>query len=140
MKLLSAVLFGFLVIFTAVAPVGAENKTITGKVVGISDGDTITVLDGNNQQTRIRLAEIDAPESSQPYGKRSKQVLSDLIFGKEVYVEVQNIDRYGRSDPAPIKESSYSYGNAIHNWLYFIGGMKHVKENIFPGSDHFQAA
>src|SRR5918992_5172250 len=60
-----------------------------GKVVGISDGDTITVLVGGRQQLKVRLAEIDAPEKSQAYGQRSKQSLSDLVFGKQVKVEQQ---------------------------------------------------
>jgi endonuclease YncB( thermonuclease family) len=70
---------------------------ITGRVVGIADGDTLTVLDAARQQTRVRLAEIDAPESHQPYGSRAKQALSDLAFGKSVRVVVQDTDRYGRT-------------------------------------------
>ncbi len=70
---------------------------IVGRVVGIADGDTLTVLDAAQQQTRVRLAEIDAPESRQPYGSRAKKVLSDLVFGKSVRVVVQEIDRYGRT-------------------------------------------
>lgn len=67
------------------------------RVIGVSDGDTITVLNSSNQQIKIRLAEIDTPESSQPYGKRSKQQLSDLVFNKTVSVVTSEIDRYGRS-------------------------------------------
>jgi endonuclease YncB( thermonuclease family) len=69
---------------------------ITGKVVGIADGDTVTVYDGS-VQTRIRLAGIDAPESGQAFGQRSKQNLSGLIFGKTVTVTSDKIDRYGRT-------------------------------------------
>ena len=50
-----------------------QPQTITGKVVGVSDGDTITVLDGSNQQHKIRLDGIDAPESNQDFGSRAKQ-------------------------------------------------------------------
>ena len=72
----------------------AEN--LTGKVVSIADGDTITILT-DNKQTRIRLAEIDTPEKNQPYGKKAKKALSDFIFGKTVRIEVETIDRYGRT-------------------------------------------
>jgi endonuclease YncB( thermonuclease family) len=70
---------------------------LAGRVVGITDGDTLTLLYEGNQQVRIRLAEIDAPESRQPYGNRARQELSDLAFGKDVTVTVQDIDRYGRT-------------------------------------------
>lgn len=57
-----------------------------GKVVGVSDGDTFTLLTSDKRQLKIRLSEIDAPEIAQPYGSRSKQALSELIFSKEVLV------------------------------------------------------
>lgn len=65
-------------------------------VVGVSDGDTITVLDAINQQHKIRLAEIDAPERGQPWGDRSRKALSGLVFGKMVSVQQTDTDRYGR--------------------------------------------
>ena len=67
-----------------------------GRVVGVADGDTITVLTDGRESIRIRLAEIDAPEKSQAFGQRSKQSLSDMVFGKAVRVEQQDVDRYGR--------------------------------------------
>lgn len=71
-----------------------------GKVVGVSDGDTLTLLvpDGSSQrQIKVRLAEIDTPESNQPYGTSAKQQLSDLVFGRQARVVVQDTDRYGRT-------------------------------------------
>lgn len=74
---------------------------LNGRVVAIADGDTFTLLTEDKQQVKIRLAEIDAPESGQPYGNRSKQALSGLIFGEDVRVEVQTTDRYGRTVGRP---------------------------------------
>lgn len=67
-----------------------------GKVVGVADGDTFTLLTPDKEQIKVRLSEIDAPESAQPYGTRAKQALSDLIFGKDVLVVKEDKDRYGR--------------------------------------------
>jgi endonuclease YncB( thermonuclease family) len=83
------------VLFLLTVPALAEQ--ITGRVVGIADGDTLTVLDASRHQTKIRLAEIDAPEMHQPYGSRAKQALSNLAFGKDATVDVVNLDRYGRT-------------------------------------------
>ena len=73
-----------------------QATSIDGRVVGVADGDTITVLDGANRQHKIRLAGIDAPEKSQPFGHRSRESLSDLVFSKTVTVETDKVDRYGR--------------------------------------------
>jgi endonuclease YncB( thermonuclease family) len=71
--------------------------TIEGRVVGVADGDTVTVLDANKVQHKIRLAGIDAPEKKQPFGQRSKQSLSDLVFDKTVTVETNKRDKYKRN-------------------------------------------
>ena len=68
-----------------------------GKVIGISDGDTIKVLTGNNMLIKIRLAEIDTPEKKQPWGKKAKKALSNQIFQKVVTVKPIAKDRYGRT-------------------------------------------
>lgn len=74
----------------------AQAATITGKVVSVADGDTITVIDANLVQHRVRLAGIDAPERSQAFGQRAKENLSRLTFNKDVLVEWEKRDRYGR--------------------------------------------
>lgn len=66
-------------------------------VVAISDGDTIKVRCPDQPQTVIRLAEIDAPEKVQPFGQRSKRMLSDLCFHKQAEVRPSASDRYGRT-------------------------------------------
>jgi endonuclease YncB( thermonuclease family) len=68
-----------------------------GRVVGISDGDTISVLTTDKQLLRIRVAWIDAPEMGQAFGYRAKQAMSELVFGKEVELRPHTIDRYGRT-------------------------------------------
>jgi endonuclease YncB( thermonuclease family) len=94
MQSLPRLLLALLMLAMAQVAVAAE---ITGRVVGVADGATLTVLDAARKQTRVRLAEIDAPESHPPYGSRAKQALSDLAFGKSVRVVVQDTDRYGRT-------------------------------------------
>ena len=72
-------------------------EVLTGRIVGISDGDTVTLLDANKRQYKIRLTGIDAPEKKMSFGQRSKEHLSDLIFSKDVQVETEKLDRYGRT-------------------------------------------
>ena len=92
----TAILKFFALALTFLGCFSAWADTITGKVVAVTDGDTIRVLDGKQVQYKVRLAGIDAPESKQAYGARSKQNLSDLVFGKTVTVEFDKHDRYGR--------------------------------------------
>lgn len=101
-KLKIAVSIPFLALLLCSLSVMAD--TITGKVVSVADGDTVTVLDASNTQHRIRLAQIDAPETahgknkpSQPFGNDSKQSLAQLTFGKVVTATCDVTDRYGRS-------------------------------------------
>ena len=77
-------------------PFGVSADTLIGKVVKITDGDTLVVLDADNTQHKIRLSGIDAPESNQPFGKRSKEALSALVAGQRVEVDWHKLDRYGR--------------------------------------------
>lgn len=73
-----------------------HSQAIKGRVVAIADGDTLTVLDGQNQQHKIRLNGIDAPESGQDFGQASKRNLSELVFGKDVAVIWSKVDKYQR--------------------------------------------
>lgn len=65
--------------------------------MGVHDGDSITVLVPNNEQLKVRLEGIDAPELKQPFSQQSKQTLSDLVFGKPVVLQVTGQDRYKRT-------------------------------------------
>jgi len=74
----------------------AYAKTIEGLVVGVADGDTITVLDQQKNTYKIRLQGIDAPEKKQAFGEKSKQSLHDLVHRKQVSIEYDKEDKYGR--------------------------------------------
>jgi endonuclease YncB( thermonuclease family) len=73
------------------------SQTYTDKVVGIKDGDTVVVIDSLNNQTTLRLTEVDCPEKSQAFGTKAKQFTSDQIYLKQIKYFVIDIDRYGRS-------------------------------------------
>lgn len=74
----------------------ADAAELAGRVVRVADGDTVTVLDARNEQHKIRLSGIDAPELKQAFGRVSKRHLSDLVADKHVLVEWYKQDRYGR--------------------------------------------
>lgn len=89
---ITSIALGMMLVSNCIA--GTE---ITGKVVSVTDGDTLTVLDSEMKQHKIRLAKIDAPEKSQAFGKNSKQALSDLVFLKQVKCDHLSSDRYQRA-------------------------------------------
>lgn len=66
-------------------------------VVGVSDGDTLTVRCGEQEQDKVRLAHVDAPEKKQSFGQAAKKFASDLVFGKDVLIVGGTRDRYGRT-------------------------------------------
>jgi endonuclease YncB( thermonuclease family) len=83
-----------LLIFLTALPARADYPA---RVVGVSDGDTITVLTPEKMQVKVRLYGIDAPETGQDFGSRAKQAASELAFGKAVTVRPRDTDRYGRT-------------------------------------------
>ncbi len=83
-------------VFLVFLSLAAFADSLTGKVVKITDGDTLYVLDANYEQHKIRLAGIDAPERRQAYGLASRKHLASIVAGKQVTVEYQKRDRYGR--------------------------------------------
>lgn len=80
----------------ALAGLPACAYNVEGRVVGVSDGDTITVLDSTKTRHRIRLAGIDAPESKQAFGQASKKHLSDLVFNRNITLDCGKTDKYRR--------------------------------------------
>jgi micrococcal nuclease len=92
----SPVLVAIVVAWTSAAPAG-EPSALTGQVTRVIDGDTLVLTAGDNRTLHVRLAQIDAPEKSQPYGERATEALSALTLGEFVRVEVVDLDRYGRT-------------------------------------------
>ena len=88
-SMLSVLMLGF----AGPVPAGAP---LSCHVYAVSDGDTLKARCGEGDEIKVRLAEIDAPESGQPFGKVAKRQLSDLVYGRDVSLEVVDIDRYGR--------------------------------------------
>lgn len=86
-----------LLIALALITLGTSAYAENCKVIAVSDGDTITCLNTNQAQFKVRLNQIDAPESHQSFGTQSKKALSDLVFGKIVEIKSTGTDKYGRT-------------------------------------------
>ena len=84
------------VVAFAILTTATHAETLTGHVVGIADGDTLTLLDASKTQHKIRLAGIDSPEKGQAFGQVCKKSLSDLAYDRAATVESNKLDRYGR--------------------------------------------
>lgn len=97
-----------------------RGSTHVWRVVGVHDGDTLTCLDETNTQQKVRLAEIDAPELGQDYGKVSREALAEMVFGKTVTVSEEGKDRYGRwiahvqVNGIDVNRQQVATGNAWH--------------------------
>jgi len=85
--------FLFLLLISARVPA----VTLTGRIVGVSDGDTLTLLDAEHVQHKIRVAGIDAPEKQQPFGEKAKLSLSALTYNRTVEADCRKVDRYRRN-------------------------------------------
>ena len=99
----------------------AAADVLRGRVVGVADGDTVTVVTAERVRQVVRLAGIDAPEKAQPYGARAKRHLSDLVYGAEVVVEYEKRDRYGRIVGKIVRggqDASLSQIEAGYAWHY----------------------
>lgn len=100
----------------------AVASAATGRVVGVSDGDTITVLTAAQERLRIRLAEIDAPESAQAFGARAKQSLSGICFGKTATFTRASTDRYGRVVSRVYCDGVDAQTHQVENGLAWVYG------------------
>lgn len=98
-RLLALLLLSLLVLplgLRAQAEQSTDQPTVPARVVGVTDGDTLTAIDAYNRQAKIRLHGIDCPESNQDFGTKAKQFTSNLCFGKNVQLRIVDTDRYGR--------------------------------------------
>ncbi|MEJ7806288.1 MAG: thermonuclease family protein [Telluria sp.] len=94
------ILVGWFVILAAVVSAPASQAAANGapyRVVGISDGDTLTALSADRERLRCRLYGIDAPEKRQAFGQASKLSLAELSFGRTAQIDIVGRDRYGRA-------------------------------------------
>ncbi|HWN08848.1 MAG TPA: thermonuclease family protein [Pyrinomonadaceae bacterium] len=82
---------------SSVATANNVQLVIEGKVIGVHDGDTVTVLDQNNKKFTIRLQGIDAPELKQEFGASSQKNLSGMVLGKQVAIHWSKVDKYRRT-------------------------------------------
>ena len=104
----------------ALAAGGAASADFTGRVVGVADGDTLTVLDGS-RQVRVRLWGIDAPERGQPWSRRSRETLAARAMHRDALVATRGTDGYGRTlarvavDGVDLGEAQVRDGMA---WVY----------------------
>jgi endonuclease YncB( thermonuclease family) len=93
---LSGVPLKTLLLALLLLPLATAAETLAGRVVKIVDGDTVYVLDADQEQHKIRLEGIDAPERGQPFGTKSKERMADRVAGREVEVDWYKEDRWGR--------------------------------------------
>ncbi|RZN83381.1 MAG: nuclease [Winogradskyella sp.] len=105
--------YGFAFLLLLIVSINADSKsvkkeTIIGKVVGITDGDTFKLLTKDSTLIKVRLANIDCPESKQPFSKKAKQFVSDAIFSKMVTLKILKRDRYQRYISNVIYDDSLS--------------------------------
>jgi endonuclease YncB( thermonuclease family) len=89
----ASLLVGVSLLFCVQAALAARMEA---EVVGVTDGDTLVVLDGDKVQHKVRLAGIDAPEKRQAFGARAQQALSVAVFRRTVVLDWHKKDRYGR--------------------------------------------
>jgi endonuclease YncB( thermonuclease family) len=121
------------------ASLAAQADTTEGHVVGVSDGDTITVLDAQRQQHKIRLAGIDAPESKQAFGQASKRNLSDIVFDRDVILDCGKTDKYQREVCVVMvdgQDANLAQVKAGMAWWY----RKYAKEQTSQQRANYEAA
>ncbi|MCI0921341.1 thermonuclease family protein [Sphingobacterium rhinopitheci] len=116
--------FSLLLLLLFVSSYIYANKIIQGRIIKVTDGDTVTLLAKNNKKIKVRLYGIDCPEKKQEFGQTATNYLSSTIYNKNVKIEVKNKDRYQRSvgviwlDNTNINLSLLKQGLAWHYTQY----------------------
>ncbi len=113
---------------------------IFGLVVAIADGDTLTVLNQDSQQVKVRLAEIDAPERRQPFGTRSRQSLGELCHEKRAEVRVVDVDRYKRVVGRVSCEGVDANAAQVRRGLAWVYDRYAKDENLYRLQDEARSA
>ncbi|MDR2442606.1 MAG: thermonuclease family protein [Deltaproteobacteria bacterium] len=96
-------------------------ESYTGHVERIIDGDTVSILTTDYERLRVRLYGIDAPEGGQDWGDESRDALSDMVSGRLVKIEIEDIDRYNRMVATIIFNDeliNHKMVAAGHAWVY----------------------
>ena len=113
---------GIVSVLLVLATGGASARNVAAyRVVGVSDGDTLTVLGSSHRPIKCRLYGIDAPEKKQAYGQASKLSLSQLSYGRTAAIDIVSRDRYGRAvckiavDGVDVNKEQIARGMA---WMY----------------------
>lgn len=115
--------FKIFILFSLLFPAIVFATSFQGTVVKVTDGDTIQVMH-NGSAEKIRLAEIDCPEKKQPYGNAAKKYVLSVAAQKNVTVNVETIDRYGRT----VGEVILPGGNSLNRQLVSEGYAWHYKK------------
>lgn len=118
----------------------SASASMSCAVIGVTDGDTITALCAGNEQVKVRLAEIDAPEKKQPFGTRSKQALSDLCFGKQAEVVSQTKDRYGRTVARVRCDGQDASEQLVRSGMAWVFDRYVTDRSLYPLQDEARAA
>ena len=92
----ACLLLALLLAVPALADEAHQTQDFSGKVVSVTDGDTVTVLLAGGKKEKVRLAGIDCPEKEQPFGEQAKEFTEKLCLGKKVTVTVSGADRFER--------------------------------------------
>lgn len=125
------VIAGLALTLLAAANGALAASSFTGEVVRVLDGDTIEVL-VNRKPTRVRLANIDAPEKAQAFGERSRQALAAQVFRKQVQIIDQGGDRYGRRIGVVMVEGRNANTDQVRTgmaWVY----QRYNSDRALPG-------
>ncbi len=99
----------------------SKGMQLSAQVVNVADGDTVTVVDKEKRQYKLRLAYIDAPEKAMPYGQEAKQSLQQMLGEQQVEIQIDDVDRYGRGVARIFKEGkdiNYSQLAKGYAWHY----------------------
>ena len=141
--IMTGLIWGFVALVLILLPLPAFPADYPARVVGISDGDTLTVLRDDRVQVKIRLHGIDAPETGQPFGSRAKQAASELAFGKYVTIREMDHDRYGRTvavvilpDGTELNRELVEQGMAWHYRQYTPGDVLLTRAEVIARKAH----